>query len=312
MAEKKNKHTVLKVVGATAAAGTAAYAGFGYYVFRNAFDLQKSGLYTAKTGIKRIASGVSEKNEWFAHSARDDDFIDSYDGLKLHALRITNSPDSHKWMIIQHGIGSYCGGMLDQMYEADLRDFNILAPDARGCGMSEGRYTGLGWNEHYDLISWINYLLNIDPEAAICLYGINTGAAAVMNATGDYLPSNVKCAVEDGGFSGIREIVMYGIRKYAKVDGKIFMPGIDLYVKNILHFSMNDVDTVRQLRQSSTPTIFIHGADDEIIPTSMVFDCYYACSAEKEIYTSEGAGFNEACQHPEYYKKMFAFINNFM
>jgi pimeloyl-ACP methyl ester carboxylesterase len=263
-------------------------------------------------GVKRLSGGNDEMNQWFSHSARSDEFQDSYDGLKLHALKIMNHPESHKWIIIQHGLGTYSGGMLEYLWEADHRGFNILAPDARGCGMSEGRYTGLGWNEHYDLISWINYLLTIDPDASIALYGVNAGAAAVMNATGDYLPAAVKCAVEDGGFSNIRDIVSYGIRKNAKVDGKIFMPSVDLYVKNLLHFSMNDVDTIRQLRQSSTPTLFMHGSDDDVVPASMVFDCYYACAAEKDLFTSENAGFNETCLDPDYYTAIFTFIDKYV
>ena len=309
MAEKK--HRLLKAAAVTAAAGAAAYAGTGYYIFRNAFDLLHSPEYAGKTGVKRLSTGIGEKNEWFAHCQRDDEFLDSYDGLKLHALRITNL-DTHKWIILQHGLCNYSGGMLDFLYEADHRGYNILAPDARGCGMSEGRYTGLGWNEHYDLISWINYLLTIDPDASIALYGVNAGAAAVMNATGDYLPAAVKCAVEDGGFSNIRDIVSYGIRKNAKVDGKIFMPSVDLYVKNLLHFSMNDVDTIRQLRQSSTPTLFMHGSDDDVVPASMVFDCYYACAAEKDLFTSENAGFNETCLDPDYYTAIFTFIDKYV
>ena len=311
MAEKK-KHTILKIAGATAIAGTAAYAGAGYYVFRNVFDLQKSAFYAEKTGVKRLPSGTGEKNEWFAHSTRDDEFLDSYDGLKLHALRITNHPESHKWLLLMHGIGSYSGGMLDHMYEADHRDFNILAPDARGCGMSEGQYTGLGWCEHYDLISWVNHLLNIDPDAQIALFGIDAGAAAVMNATGDYLPSNVKCAVEDSGFSGIREIVLHMIRSLCKIDGKALLPSVDFYVRQFLHFSMNDVSTHRQLKQSSTPTLFMHGADDTFIPTSMVFDNYYACSAEKDLYTAEGKGFGEIQQEPDYFDSAFNFIAKYL
>ena len=42
MSNKENKHTLLKVLGVTAVAGASAYAGAGYYVFRNAFDLQNS------------------------------------------------------------------------------------------------------------------------------------------------------------------------------------------------------------------------------------------------------------------------------
>ena len=306
------KHTILKIAGATAIAGTAAYAGVGYYVFRNAFDLQKSAFYAEKTGVKRLPSGTGEKNEWFAHSTRDDEFLDSYDGLKLHALRITNHPESHKWLLLMHGIGSYSGGMLDLMYEADHRDFNILAPDARGCGMSEGKFTGLGWNEHYDLISWINHLLAIDPDAEIVLYGFNAGAAAVMNATGDYIPANVKCAVEDGGFSGIRELILNRIREQLNVDAALLIPSVDLYVRQFLHFSMNDVSTQTQLKQSVTPTLFVHGTEDDMVPAGMVFDNYYACAAEKDLFTVEGAGFAETYLQEGYFETVFAFIGKYI
>ncbi len=309
MAEKK--HRLLKAAAVTAAAGAAAYAGTGYYIFRNAFDLLHSPEYAGKTGVKRLSTGIGEKNEWFAHCQRDDEFLDSYDGLKLHALRITNL-DTHKWIILQHGLCNYSGGMLDFLYEADHRGYNILAPDARGCGMSEGRYTGLGWNEHYDLISWINHLLNIDPEAEIALYGINSGAAAVMNTTGDYLPANVKCAVEDGGFSGIKEIILHQIKEKCGADASLLLPSVDLYVRQFLHFSMNDVSLQRQLKQSVTPTLFVHGTEDETVPASMVFDNYYSCAAEKELYTVEGCGFAETYLQEGYFDTIFSFIAKYM
>ncbi|MCR4950811.1 MAG: lysophospholipase [Solobacterium sp.] len=310
MAEKK--HRLLKAVGLTAATAAAAYAGTGYYIFRNAFDLANSPNYAGKTGVKRLSTGIGEKNEWFAHCTRDDEFLDSYDGLKLHALRITNHEDGHRWMVLQHGLCSYSGGMLDFLWEADHRGFNILAPDARGCGMSEGKYTGLGWNEHYDLISWINHLLTIDPQSEIVLFGLNAGAAAVMNATGDYIPANVKCAVEDGGFSGIREIILYQIREKLKVEGSILMPSVDLYVKQFLHFSMNDVSVERQLKQSVTPTLFVHGTEDDVVPAGMVFDNYYACAAEKDLFTVEGCGFAETYLQEGYFDQVFAFIEKYI
>lgn len=114
--EKKNNHTMLKVIGFTAAAGAATYAGFSYLVFRNAFDLQHSELYIPRNTFKRIEQDNSEKNEWFAHSVKDDEFLDSYDGLKLHALRVANHPETHKWMILAHGLGAYSGSMLNYLY----------------------------------------------------------------------------------------------------------------------------------------------------------------------------------------------------
>lgn len=311
MSNKNNNHTLLKVIGGVAGTAAAAYGGFSYVVFRNAFDLQHSSLF-GNEAVRQLHAGYGEKNEWFTHSTRDDEFLKSFDGLKLHALRVTNQPETHKWIVMVHGIGSYSGNLLEQMYQADQHGFNVLAVDQRGCGMSEGKYTGLGWNEHYDLISWINYLLNIDPEANIALYGLNSGAAAVIDVTGDYIPSNVKCAVEDGGFSEIKDILLYGIRKYCHIDGKAFLPGVDVLVKQFLHFSIKDVSMNHQLKMSTTPTLFMHGTDDDVVPASMLFDNYYACAAEKELYTAEGKGFNEADTAEDYYSVMFAFIDKYI
>ena len=310
MAEEKKKHTLLKVAGATAVTATAAYAGAGYAVFRNIFDLKKTAFLNSTTEYKRL-SVTGEKSEWFSHSERSDEFIDSYDSLKLHALRMTNHED-HKWMIMLHGFGGYSGDLLQYMWEADHRGYNILAPDLRGCGMSEGRYTGMGWNEHYDLISWVNHLLSIDPDAKIVLFGLNVGASAVMNAVGDYLPANVVAAVEDGGFSGIRELVLYQIRKNCGVDGKFLLPSVDFYVRQFLHFSMNDVNIRRQLKQSTIPMLFMHGTEDDIVPTSMLFDNYYACAAPKGLYTAEGKGFGMTSDDPDYFNALFAFTDKYM
>lgn len=310
--EKKNNHTLLKVLGVTAVATAGAYAGFGYIVFKNAFDLQNSDFYTKKNTYKRIQLNNSDKSEWFAHCVKDDDFIFSYDGLKLYALRMMNHPESHKWVILAHGIGTYSGSMLNYLYELDHEGFNILAIDSRGCGMSEGRYTGLGWNEHYDVISWTNYLVGLDPQAKIALFGMNLGATAIMNTVGDYIPSNVKCAIEDGGFSGIKELLLSGIKRYYKVEGKPFLPMIDVYVKQVLHFSMNDVSVAKQLSQSVTPMLFMHGSKDEIVPASMMFDNYYAYGAEKEMYTGENAGFGEDELEADYFPTVIKFLNKYI
>lgn len=310
--KKERKYTALKVVGAAALTGAAVYGGTGFFLFRNIFDLQHSTFYTPTRGIKKLPQTNKEKSEWFAHSSKEDEFLDSYDGLKLHALKIMNHEDSHKWMILYHGIGGTSLSMLDYVYEADYRGFNVLAVDSRACGMSEGQFTGLGWCEHYDLISWINYLVNLDHEAEIALFGIDIGANAVMNAVGDYIPSNVKVAVEDSGFSGIRQIVRHGIQKSLKVDGRALLPSVDFFVKQFLHFSMFDVSTKRQLKNSTTPMLFMHGNEDEVIPVSMVFDNYYACGAAKELYTVEDAGFHETSLQSDYYEAIFSFIKNYI
>ena len=306
---KKKKHTFLKVVGTTAAAGTAAYASASYIVFRNAFEAASSKYLTHYTESE---FNDEEKTAWYAHSDKEDEFIDSFDGLKIHGLRITNHPDSHKWAILLHGASSQSGNMQDAMWQFDHRGFNILAVDQRGYGMSEGKYSTLGWLEHYDLITWINHLVLEDEEAEIVLYGVNLGGAAVINAAGDYLPPQVKCAVEDGSWSGIREFILHVIRRDYNVEGGIIIPGVDIIAKNILHFSITDVDMRRQLKQASVPILFAHGELDETVPASMVFDCYYACASEKDLYIDHEAGFNEQLRSNDYWNAVFGFVTKYI
>ena len=304
--ENKNNHLILKTAAGALAIGTASYFGFSYYVFRDHFDLDHAVI---QNRIPWTRSGNQARNDtWMSKSVRDEEYLDSYDGLHLHALRITNHPESHRWIIAVHGSHS-CGIELgDYLYEFDQKGFNLLAIDQRGYGMSKGRYTGMGWPEHYDLISWINYLINVDPDAEIVLFGISFGATAVMYACGDYLPANVKCAVEDCGCSDVKNYIEQSISSEYKVPGAPFISGIDFFVKQNLHYSLNDVSVVRQVSQSRIPMMFIHGESDTVIPARMVYDCYYACNAPKELFTAPGAGHAMSHTNVNYFPAMFGFL----
>lgn len=297
----RKKHTLLKFVGTTAATAVTAYAGISAYIFREVFDLQNSSLYSGRGGTAFLTFTDSGKTEWYHHSTIDDAYIESFDGLRLHALRLANHQESHRWVVLAFGPGSYDRNLLDYLYELDHAGYNVLAVDSRGCGKSEGRYTTLGWSEHYDIISWVNYLVNQDLEAQIALFGISIGAAAVMNAVGDYIPRNVVCAVEEGAFSEIREVLRLGITKVMKADGKYLLPGVNLLIKQKLHFSINDISTARQLKQAGVPMLFVQGTDSEFVPESMLFDNYYACGSDRELLTQEDA-------ENAYFEKIFAFL----
>ncbi|BDP53469.1 hypothetical protein EfmJHP35_13930 [Enterococcus faecium] len=70
--------------------------------------------------------------------------------------------------------------------------YNVLVPDARGHGKSEGDYIGFGWPERKDYVQWINKVLeNNGKSQEIVLYGVSMGAATVMMTSGEKLPDNV-------------------------------------------------------------------------------------------------------------------------
>jgi pimeloyl-ACP methyl ester carboxylesterase len=302
--EKKNNHPVLKAVGIAAGCAAAAYGTATAYVFRQAFDLKHSNLFSGKGGTAYLTFTDNEKSEWYQHSDVKDEYMSSFDGLNLHALCMTNHPDDHKWIVLMVGPGAYNHTIMEYLYELDHAGYNILAVDSRGTGKSEGRYTTLGWAEHYDLISWVNYLINMDESARIALLGVSVGAAAVMNAVGDYIPKNVVCAVEEGGFSEIKELLRNGITLAMKADGRILLPGLDLMCRQVLHFSFNDVSTARQLQQAAVPVLFVQGVDSEFVPESMLFDNYYACGSDRELLTKEDA-------QEDYFGKVEEFLDRY-
>ena len=108
---------------------------------------------------------------------------------------------SHLDQRINHGYHDRGLGMTDYGRGFYQHGYNLLVPDLRGHGESEGHYIGFGWHDHRDVIRWIYRLIEEDPSASIVLFGLSMGAATVMMVSGDPLPPNVKCIIEDCGYT---------------------------------------------------------------------------------------------------------------
>lgn len=151
--------------------------------------------------------------EWLLkESGYEDLYMTSRDGLKLHNYLI-KKPNSNKWVITVHGYTSQ--GKLTSYYAKNFSDmgYNVIIPDLRGHGTSEGDYIGMGWDERLDIIDLINYIIKEDKEAEIVLYGISMGAATVLNTSGEELPENVKAVVADCGYTSAWDEFAYQLNK---------------------------------------------------------------------------------------------------
>ena len=63
------------------------------------------------------------------------------------------------------------------------------------------------------------------------------------------------------------------------------------------------------MKQSATPTLFIHGGADRGVPVWMAHRLYSAAACEKEILVVSGADHAEAIYQPELF---FGAIRNFL
>lgn len=105
-----------------------------------------------------------------------------------------------------HGYrGDYTGALClaEPYYEAG---YQVIAPDLRACGESEGSYVGMGWLDREDILQWIDYITVRDPQAEIVIHGISMGAATTMMTAGETTPDAVKAFVEDCGYTSVWDV----------------------------------------------------------------------------------------------------------
>lgn len=217
--------------------------------------------------------------------------LKSEDGLTLRARYYPNGA-SKRVAVTVHGWRSApwwdYGGTFEMLYNAG---YAVLAISQRALFESDGRYVTYGVREQKDLRDWISLLLKrYGDDLSIALFGVSMGATTVLLATGERLPKQVKCAVSDCAFTDAASL----FRTTAKGWLPISRLCVDLVLRLHCGVSYFRSNAVKAVAGSVTPTFFIHGDADEVVPYPMMEKLYRACAAPKECRTVPGALHGEA------------------
>lgn len=245
----------------------------------------------------------SEDLEWLlAESDYEDKYIRSSDGLKLHGYEVKNKKKTSNWVIVVHGYtseGKQISSLAKPFYDMG---YNLLIPDLRGHGKSEGDYIGMGWDDRLDIIKWIDHIIEEDKDANIILHGISMGAATVMMASGENLPSNVKAIIEDCGYTSIWDEFSYQLKALFKLPSFPVMNAASIVSKIRAGYWLGEGSAIKQVAKSKVPMLFIHGDSDDFVPYFMLDELYNAANCEKEKLVIKGAGHAKAATtNPELY-----------
>ena len=239
-----------------------------------------------------------------------DEYITSSDNLKLHSYQIKNETSSDKWVITVHGYTSEGINMSSYAKKYYDNGYNVLIPDLRAHGLSEGDYIGMGWDDRLDIISWINYILNEDPNAEIILHGVSMGAATVLMTSGEEIPSNVKAIVADCGYTSVWDEFAYQLDDLFSLPEFPILNVSSIVSKIRAGYFLGEASSIDQVKKSKTPILYIHGDQDDFVPYYMMEELYNATSSEKEMLTIKGAEHAKASEvDPETY---WTSVNNFI
>ncbi|KXU45377.1 MAG: alpha/beta hydrolase [Longibaculum muris] len=234
--------------------------------------------------------------------------IESDDHLQLHGYFIEQ--DHPIYVIMVHGYRGDGASIIAPIKKFYKQGYNLLIPDLRGHGLSEGDYIGMGWDDRLDILKWIDYILLKNQNAKIVLYGVSMGGATVMNVAGEKLPQAVKAIIEDCGYTSVWDIFKSHI-DMPEIESELAMHMASLVTKVRAGYYLEDVQPIEQVKKSQTPMLFIHGREDHFVPFSMLDELYQAATCPKQKLIVEGAKHANSCSVDEstYYSTVFNFID---
>ena len=244
--------------------------------------------------------------EWAAATPKEDVWLTSDDGLRLHAFYIPADVSSKKLVILHHG---YTSKAMDNCAHAKFfhdEGYDVLLLDLRAHGQSEGKYVGFGILDRFDTLKWIRYARQrFGEDCRIVLHGTSMGAATVLMALGlPEIQDSVSAVIADCAYTSPAEIFAHVMKKNYHVpvtDPIIRMNG--LYTKKIAGYRFDEYSTLDALKDNRVPVLLIHGKEDKFVPTWMSEKNFEACTARKKLLLVDNAGHGSSIfENPDLYE----------
>ena len=136
-----------------------------------------------------------------------------------------------------------------------------------------------------------------------------------MMAAGEVLPDNVKCIVEDCGYSSVWDEFRLQLKNVFRLPAFPLLNAASLVCQIKAGYDFKEASSVKQLQNAVVPMLFIHGDADTFVPFSMLDVVYEACaSGEKEKLVVHDAAHGAAADtDPQlYWDTVTAFVGKYV
>lgn len=247
------------------------------------------------------------KDEWILHEEET--------GEKMIASYIPAAAPTKKTIIMAHGVGCNRETMANFMKLYHDLGFNVLAPDDRAHGDSDGKYVSYGWKDRIDYKRWINMVLyKVGLDSEILMFGISMGAGIVTMLSGEKLPKQVKAMIADCGYTNVGDEFNYLLKERFHLPPYPFEPLVSAINWHRVGYRLHNASCTDALRKNTLPTLFIHGGSDIYVPSYMSCINYNASKGPKQLWIVPGAGHEESFWNDPiaYKEKVREFVHTYM
>lgn len=291
----------------------------GFLLSRGMMVRGRNGVRQSTAQMKSSATALQNKEtedekvaEWLDKVKREKVTLVADDEYILVARKVVVDAESDKWAVILHGYNGSMQDIYDIAMHYTAEGYNVLMPDLRANGESEGALLGMGWLDRLDTINWIDTILEENPSAKIVVHGVDIGAEAGVMLTGESVKSSIKAVVADGAYTSAWDVLEeeYQIR----YEGKPVFPFLNMMnpvLKVWAGYSLKEADAVKQVQKAQIPILFVRGSEDTYATKEMADDLNNAVASSHEMYEIKGATHDD-CRYVDtegYYNKTFQFIN---
>lgn len=190
--------------------------------------------------------------------------INSFDRLVLNGY-VKIQDENALFAIVAHGFGS---NALDMFRHSELlvnKGYNVLVPDLRGHGGSEGKNCGLSVLDSIDIESWVKWLKSNTQMKEYIALGLSLGGMTVLRYASEHSDGNLKAIITDSAPFALEPIAhrIYSWKvKYPWVFVRTFIDML-LRIKLGFHFKLTELG--QRLKRISVPVLIIHGNNDGLI-----------------------------------------------
>ncbi len=251
--------------------------------------------------FKRLEAGKSEEMS-----------VKSFDGLSLNGLFLPSDKCNNRLIICFHGYtatGLYEFGHMVRFFHE--KGFDVLLPDMRAHGRSEGKITTMGTLERKDIKPWVELAQEKFPDRDIYLMGVSMGGASVLGAAST-LPEGIKGIVADSVFTNANDTIKRCCKTLFNIPLFPLFYAARLMCRLFYGWNFKEYAVDEALTENKTiPVLFIHGGNDKVAPPQSLEINFSKCAAPKKAYLDDEAGHAQCSfNSPDnYYKALSDFFD---